>query len=202
MASEYSIKINRRDGALEITAPDGPWVDAKLQELTSVYTDPLPADPPENGTPDSGPSTKRAKRARAAASPPAPSDDATPPTPTKVRRRNGRPSKNPELEPKLTRDVLTKLQTCIEERQVAWDKKQTHQAAIIATFLHDTIAWPGVDADDLYTVYRALGLDGPTNFRSLLQNATTRDKFFQGVTNGKFVLSLPGENFGRRKGSA
>jgi hypothetical protein len=202
MASEYSIKINRRDGALEITGPDGAWVDAKLQELTSVYTDPLPADPPDNGAPASGPSKKRAKRARNPASTSAPSDGTTPSIPTKARRRDGRPSKNLELEPKLTRDVLTELQTYIQERQVAWDKKQTHQAAIIATFLHDTIAWPGVDADDLYTVYRALGLDGPTSFRSMLQNATTREKFFQGATNGKYVLSLPGENFGRRKGSA
>jgi hypothetical protein len=200
MACEYSIKINRRDGALEITGPEQSWVDAKLQELQTVYMDPLPDA--EDGAESSTPSNtgKRAqRRPTKKAAPPVGGSESAPKPKAATRRRSGRPKRNPDLEAVLTREAKEGLQEYIHERQAAWDKKQTNQAVIIATYLHDELDWTGVDENDLYTVYRALGLDGPTNFRSVLQNAYNRDKFFSGMEEGKYSLSLPGENFARNK---
>lgn len=200
MATDFSIKINRRDGALEISGPEQAWVDSKLTELSAVYLSPLPAVP-EDGDDSGGgprPTQPRAKRP-SKAKPVNNSGNGTDGTakPNRPRRSGGRPQRNPELESKLTREVLHKFMAYIEERQGAWDKKQTHQAAIIATFLEDELGWQGINEDDMYTVYRSLSMDGPTNYRSMLQNAYGRDKFFTGTNDGRYSLSIGGEKFGR-----
>lgn len=200
MTPDFRIRINRRDGALEIAGPERDWVDAKLAELSDIYMQPLsnvtegresswsevPTKP--NARPGTGRQlTGTNKRNTSGA----------PSKPTSARRSAGRPQRNPDLETKLTREVVQKFTDYIDERKAGWEKKQTHQAAIIATFLEDELRWSGVDEDDLYTVYRALSLDGPSNFRSMLQNAYGRDKFFTGMNDGKYTLSLVGEKFGR-----
>lgn len=200
MPTDFSIKINRRDGALEISGPERDWVDAKLAELSDVYTGPLPDVSEGDANSDAKRSTTKHRPKRA--NKPKTTENAdgkgdAPANQKRARRSGGRPQRNPELEVKLTRDLLHKFNEFIEERRAAWDKKQTHQTAIIATFLEDEIGWPAIDEDDLYTVYRALSLDGPTNYRSTLQNAYGRDKFFTGITDGKYTLSISGEKFGR-----
>jgi hypothetical protein len=200
MTQDYSIKINKRDGALEIAGPSQEWVDAKLAELNGIYTTPL--EPGGEGAQDSrrGPAAPRPRSRRGEA----PRDkgakaapEETGSAPRRARRSGGRPQRNAELEARLPRDLLEKFSTYIEARKAAWDKKQTNQMAIIATFLEDEIGWTGIDEHDAYTVYRALGIEGPTNYRSTLQNAYGRDRFFSGMDDGKYSLSMPGEKFGR-----
>lgn len=200
MPPDFSVKINRRDGLLEVVGPEQDWVDRKLAELSEVYSSVLPHVTEDGGhSGQSGGSVQRSSR-RTSKPKSASSKDGAPDTasrPSRPKRSAGRPQRNPELEDKLTREVLHKFNDYIEERRGAWDKKQTHQAAIIATFLEDELGWPGIDEGDLYTVYRALSLDGPTNYRSMLQNAYGRDKFFTGINDGKYSLSIGGEKFGR-----
>lgn len=55
----------------------------------------------------------------------------------------------------------------------------------------------GVDTNDLYTVYGAMGERSPNNIRSQLVNARQRARYFSGVVDGKAMLSNAGENFAR-----
>jgi hypothetical protein len=190
MSDAYVVKISKGDVTVEVSAPDSSWVESKIDGLMSLVNS---AQIPAN----SGTSRRRSPR-RTPASPetgPAASAEGT----SRPRRtRTARPQRNVDLETRLNREAQIQLQEYIDARRQAWDAKQTHQAVIIATFLHDELSWPGVDEDDMYTVYRLLSLDAPSNFRSQLQNATNRDRFFMGSTDGKYTLSLAGENFARR----
>jgi hypothetical protein len=200
VSAGFSIKINRHEGALEIAGPEQEWVDAKLAELSEVYTSPLTAvsEGDDNSGPKKAPKRTRARSpARSTSSENTEGRTNAPAKPQRSRRSSGRPQRNPELEAKLTRQLLEKFAAYVAKRQAAWDKKQTHQTAIIATFLEDEINWTGIDEDDMYTVYRALSLEGPTNYRSTLQNAYGRDRFFTGINEGKYALSMAGEKFGR-----
>lgn len=205
MPDQYSIKINRRDGALEITGPEREWVDTKLEQLEAVYSAPL-HEP--NAEQLSAPDSSRERTRRRPKPRPATRKDQSengaqiPAKPARARRVPGRPQRNPELEAVLTREVQTDMKAYIDARSEAWAKKQTNQAAIVATFLRDEVEWPGLDEDDIYTVYRLLGLDAPGNLRSLLQNAYARDKYFTGMSDGKYTISLTGENFARKATNA
>jgi hypothetical protein len=90
-----------------------------------------------------------------------------------------------------------KLKDYIAARRKKWDGSQSAQAAIIATFVHDELGFPGVDQHDLYTVYTVMGERSPANIRSQLTNARQRARYFSGLSNGKMVLSHAGENFAR-----
>lgn len=200
MAAEFSIKINRRDGALEINGPEQEWVDRKLIELRDVYTGQLPSvsEAVTHSEPPVTQQTRRKGPARPTNMTKSGAADVSAEKANRPRRSGGRPQRNPELESKLTREVVERFMNYVAERQQSWDKKQTHQAAIIATFLEEELGWPGVNEDDLYTIFRLSGLEGPTNYRSMLQNAYGRDKFFVGAEDGKYKLSVAGEKFGRR----
>ncbi len=190
MGDEYGVKINRREGALEIVGPDKEWVDAKVEQLSSFLSQPVLAADDGNagrtGT-DSGRPQKLQQRKSA-------KDGAK--TNVERPRKRGRPTINEELRGQLKGDIAKELQQYIAHRQSAWDSSKTAQAAIIAGFLHEQLDIEGVDMHDLYTVYSVLG-ERPGNTRSQLINARQRTSYFGGMVNGKAPLSIAGENFAK-----
>jgi hypothetical protein len=184
--TEYSIKINRRDGRLEV-AGDKEWVDAKLQELADVYGD-LPTV--DNGDP--GTASKRRPKARATKT------STTGNTATKQprRRKSSRPQKNAELAGKLTSQVKRKLQEYRDARSTAFDKKAPNAVAIIAGALREELEITEVSEDDLYTVFSVMGWSAPNITKAVL-NAYSRDHYFGGATGGKRELTQAGESFAR-----
>ncbi len=180
MNDNYSVKINRVEGTVEISGGDKDWVADRLAELKDVLTtQPVPA--PKGSIP-TNPTTATI-------------------TPQKTRKKssNGssRASKNPDLIAKLDGDIKGKLVSYVRERQTNFDKSLPAQAAIIATFLQDELEWPGVDQNDMYTVYSVMGWPAPGNPRSQLNNAYVRNQYFEGMTDGKYTLSHKGENYAR-----
>lgn len=187
MSDSYLIRINRKDGALEVAAPEKAWVDEKLAELSAVFEswDPAGSQPEMEESP---PQPKRGE---------APARKVE--RKSRGRRTTARAEKNPELDVLLTKEVRDKFERYVSEREPSWSKSRSAQAAIIATFLADELDWPGVDPHDLYTVYTAMGYPTPGNMRSQLVNARQRDKYFRGIREGKAELSHAGENFARHE---
>ncbi len=191
--ADYVVRINRREGILEIEAPDKDWVSQQLEALAIVYERPPMepgAAPPSvragesapDGRSTAGSATARAvpRRRRAGAG-----------------RTQTRANRKPELEQKLTPDLRAALQAYVDERHSQWESK-TNQAAIIATFLMDHADWGGwIDADDLYTVYSVMGWPAPANFRSQINNARQRNGYFGGWVDARVQLTHAGEQFGR-----
>lgn len=194
--SEYAVRINSKDGAVEVTGPDKDWVDSKLEELKSVFTDYTPPDEGGTTTTTTAKKTSRRKKGAGASSTAMAENGATTPTP-KRRVTGGRSETNPELLSQLSSEVKKKFDAYVTARQKAWDASQTAQAAIVATFLHDELGWVGVDQHDMYTVYSAMGMKIPRNMRSQLTNARQRDRYFSNIVDGKAILSHAGENFAR-----
>jgi hypothetical protein len=194
-ATDYAVRINSKEGALEVTGPDKDWVDAKLQQLTAVFSD-YKGEPTGDDTgagrtaPTARKGPKKARPAQAAAP-----EAAT--TVKKKRATSARSQVNTELRDELTAEVKQELKQYIADRRKAWDGAQSAQAAIIATFLHDRLGVPGVDQDDVYTVYTTMGERSPGNIRSQLTNARQRARYFEGLSDGKMILSHAGENFAR-----
>src|SRR3954468_2993545 len=130
MADElYSVKINRRDGVVEITGPDKDWIADQLERLGVGYdgTQAPPADPP----PPSGAPTG--------------SDgggvidvqEVTPAKPAAKRRAKGgssRPIRVPELAEKLTPEVRKSIEKYVGERRSNFSDAM-REATILATFL-------------------------------------------------------------------
>jgi hypothetical protein len=202
MADDYSVKINAREGALEVTAPDRDWVDGKLDQLSPVYTSPLVDDEHASRQTDaeSEPAAKDpARSARGTRSSAGGQAEANGSSKTRRARSrsSGRPQVNPDLEEKLTTDVKESLRSYIDQRRRVFDKSQPAQAAIIATFLQDALGWEGINEDDLVTVYRAMGERPPKNLTSQLVNARQRAKYFSGVRDGRSELSFAGDRFAR-----
>jgi hypothetical protein len=191
MAAEYVVRVNRRDGVVEIEAPDKEWVAEQLDRLAVVYeqhpgaitgaphTNAPPTAPPTNGAPG------------------------TPAAPRRTRSgRSGRAARNPELEAKLTPDVRAQLQAWRDERENHWSQ-QPNQAVIVATFLMDVVGTDGsVDEDDLYTVFSVMGWPGPSNYRSVISNARQRKGYFGALVDGRSQLTHSGEQFGRHAAKA
>lgn len=189
MASEYSVRINRRDGIVEIEAPDKEWIAEQLDRLTVVYGEApggtsAPVQPSAPASRSEGPQAKAESGTK----------------PRKASRSSsGRASRKPELEQVLTPDLRAKLEQYIEERRAGGWKSKPGQAAIIATFLMDNVGWEGwIDPDDLYTVYSLMGItDAPSNYRSQLSNARQRNGYFGAWVDGRVQLTHSGERFGR-----
>ncbi len=179
----YAVKINIQAGTLEVAGPDGEWVDSQVDQLRDLLaatgsapkkaaraTGPAPKDPPN------GAGTAARRRARSA---------------------GGKAQMDEELRALLDRETTKKLGEYIEARRQAWEDSLSGQAAIIATFLQDEMDRPGIDPNDLYTIYTVMGERPPGNLRSQLTNARQRARYFGGVTDGKWTLSQKGENYGR-----
>jgi hypothetical protein len=183
----YSVKINRRDGAVEITGGDKAWIAEQLDKLAVVYTAELPTesnagieDSTTNGGNAGGTGTgtkRRRSRSKGGGG--------------GSRARNAGPSQVTE---KLDAGARKKLEAYVAARDFKGTQKQ---AAIIAGFLQDELKFDGIDAADLTAVYDVMGWRKPVNPRAVINNARTRDGYFRGWVGGKTHLSAGGENFAR-----
>jgi hypothetical protein len=184
VTDNYTVRINRSEGLVEVTGDDKEWVAEIVEKLAPVYT-----------------------AAPAIASSPHPDENSQPTlndvlqtaTKTKTKTRRGgstRASRNSALEAKLTNDVKAKLQAWRDARATNW-KKQQNQMAIVSTFLLDELDWKQIDEDDIYTVFSIMGWPIPGNPRATLNNARERAGHFGPWSGGKLELSHTGENFGR-----
>jgi hypothetical protein len=191
MTADYAVKINRSDGVLEVTAPEKEWVDAKIEQLTPVISE-APAPRAHAGA------TQKPRAARKRTRDAATEDGrAGSEAPTRRRGNGGRPKINEDLRAQLTSDVRGRLKEYIDARRAKFDGGLSAQAAIIAGFLQDDLGYPGIDHDDLYTVYTDMGERIPGNLRSQLGNARQRARYFGAISGGKYILSNAGENFAR-----
>jgi hypothetical protein len=173
MVDTYSVKINRQEGALEVTG-DKDWVSSKLNELKEIYSEYVP-QPKAESSGDILPTQSKKSPKRQAGT--------------------ARAQKNSELEAKLTKELKEKLAAYVSERQVSFDHSLPSQAAIIARFLQEELGWAGVDQHDMYTVYATMGWRSPGNPAAQLNNALSRNHYFSSITEGKYVLSHAGENY-------
>src|SRR4051812_49973786 len=117
----YTVKINRRDGAVEITGSDKEWIAEQLDKLAIVYNAEPAGEPGgrvDDATEGNPPVAQRRKpRARSGGG--------------GSRAKAGRPS--PVME-KLDPGARKELEAFVAERDFKGTQKQ---AAIIATFLED-----------------------------------------------------------------
>lgn len=193
MAGDFSVRINRKEGVVEIEGSDKEWIAAQLERLAVVYE----SSPESARVQEPAPS---AKDAASAASDTKKGGGATKPVAARGRkasRGSGRTSRDPELEKALTPELRASLQAFVDERKKAW-KNKASQAAIIATFLLDNLQSDGwVDDSGLYTIYSVMGWPAPSNFRAQVDNGRNRSGYFGGWTNGRVQLTHAGEQFGR-----
>ena len=187
--SDFIIRINRREGSLEISGEDKTWVDGKLIQLEYVYKEvPVSATPPVATlavNPVSATPTPKSSSAKNAES--------------KIARKASSakcPEINNELKDKLSGEVLAKLNTFITERDKAYGSSLPAQAIIIAIFLEDELGWNGIDKHDLFTVYRQLGT-ASGNTDAQLRNAYARNHYFSNIEAGKYMPSASGDTFAR-----
>jgi hypothetical protein len=180
----YSVKINRRDGVVEIAGADKDWIAAQVDKLAIVYSE----QPPDI---ESGPDTSGEGKA----------------SPVQAPRQRRRPRKNPasvgpkekpdsQLAEKLTTEAHGKLEEFVSARRDHFTSKQD-QAAIIATFLQDVLEIEGISAAELSHVYEVMGWRAPVNPRAVINNARERNKYFRGWQDGRAALTVTGLNFGR-----
>lgn len=187
--TDFIVRINRRDGSLEVSGEDKKWVDEKITQLEYVYKD----------------SPKMTPLAQPVSHTPAPAASDSAKTEVKTSRKasaSKRPEINTELKAKLTRDVTAKLNAFITDRNKAYDSSLPAQAIIIAIFLEDELQWIGVDKHDLFTVYRELGT-ASGNTDAQLRNAYARNHYFSNIEAGKYIPSTAGDtfaHFGSRNG--
>jgi hypothetical protein len=189
--SDFIVRINRREGSLEISGEDKSWVDGKLTQLEYVYKEvpavvAVPASIAAQQPVAVGVSTTKAGGTTKVAEP------------RTTRKASGgkRPEINDELKDKLTREVIAKLNSFIAERDKAYNSSMTAQAIIIAIFLEDELNWKGVDKHDLFTVYRQLGT-ASGNTDAQLRNAYARNHYFSHIEAGKYMPSGSGDTFAR-----
>lgn len=183
MDDKYRIKVNiGNDLLIEVSGNDKAWVESQFEKLKTANLTPF-TTPVKQG--DSGGALSSSKLST---------------RPTAKRRGSSttsRAQRNPELEDKLTVEMRNKLQAYKDSRSSNFKSSFVSQAVIIATFLYDELDWQSVDHDDLYTVYAAMGWKQPGNFRSTLNNARARNKYFSGMKDEKYILSHTGENYAR-----
>lgn len=187
-ASQYNVIINMREGLLEVSGPEKAWVDAKIDQLQPLLSEVASVSP--TASPSSAGKRTKPKRGAVDA-------EASVPPLRRVRGTGGRSGVNADLRARLDPDTKRKFREFIGARRKAWDRSQSAQAAIIATFLHDELGMAGVDQHDIYTAYTVMGERSPANIRSQLTNARQRARYFSGSSDGKMVLSHAGENFAR-----
>lgn len=179
----YNVKVNRRDGVVEITGTDKAWIAEQLDKLSVVYTDEPPsetdaaevADEPKTTT------TKRTKRRG---------------TKKKAGATKKKVKQASEVPDKLTEPMQKKLEQFKEARKDHFSSRQD-QAAIIATFIEDELKLDGTSAEDLGEVYEIMGWRAPVNPRAVINNARDRNNYFRGWSKGRAPLSVTGKNFGR-----
>lgn len=187
----FSVKINAHEGVVEIDGDDKEWIAAQLDKLAVVYATPHGAarrhDKPQ-------PEPERQEQAKNGSD----STGSSGASGRRPRRGGGgnRVAQNPDLAALLTKETKQSLETYRTERDSHW-KTDPAKITIIATFLQDELHWPGVDTRDLYTVFNVMGWPAPRNINATIGNARLRYQYFGGEKDGKYELTLKGENFGR-----
>jgi hypothetical protein len=181
----YSVKINRREGVVEIVGSDSAWVAEQLDKLSPVFTDAIddgggadesPSDRGSGGGSGKSRRTTARRRARTGVTPAA---------------------SGPDLEEKLTEPLQKKLEQFKAKREANFTSRQ-QQAAIIAYFLEDEAGFSdGISAEDLGAVYEVMGWRAPVNPRAVINNARDRNGYFRGWVGGRAKLSVAGRNFAR-----
>ena len=190
----YSVKINRRDGLVEITGTDKDWIATQLDKLSVVYTADV-AEPDDGDTGDTGEgqgatSTRRRRAPRRSS------------TSTGARRGSSSSADDVKaLKEKLTDAKQTELKKYIDAREAKGHfKSKQDQAAIIASYLEDKLGYTdGINGFELAAVYDVMGRSEPGNPRAVINNARDRNKYFQGWSGGRTKLSAAGRNFGRHE---
>jgi hypothetical protein len=181
----YSVRVNRRDGIVEIAGPDKDWVADQLERLSAIYAE-LPPDDrkQQDGSADETNQAGTSKKKSPSVAKP------------RARRSGPKVPKGSELDEKLTKPVRAKLHSYQGERQPGW-RSHPDQAAIIASFLADEVDVHEIGPADLVAVYRAMGWPPPRDPTGTIKNAIGRKGYFSGRRGGKVELTPTGEHFGR-----
>jgi hypothetical protein len=187
----YTVKINRRDGIVEITGPDKDWIAEQLDRLAVVF-EPDPGDVQEEAISNDGGESKHSQIPKPKKLP-----DAEGESPAKRRGRGSGSSfkRNDDLVSKLVPETRQRLDAFVNERRAHF-KEATDQAAILAEFLQTELGFSGVTPSDLYTIYDVMGWRA-FNPRNALENAKVRKSYFSATGNGGYRLSHTGEVFAR-----
>jgi hypothetical protein len=197
----YSVKINRRDGALEITGPDKTWIAQQLERLAVVYEE----EPVGGALAQGSVSNDDGGATRETSSKPKPDKTTTAAGAARMPRRRGKGSgsrgkRNDELAQKLTAEIRASLEAYVDERRSNFSDGPS-QMAIIAAFLQTELGWDAVTPNDLYTIYDVMGWPGP-HPKAALDNAKARKNYFTSAGPGRYRLSHTGERFGRHEAKA
>lgn len=181
---DYVVRVNASEGIVEVSGPDRDWVSERLSQLEPVYAGRAPktADSSHSGSTGKSKSSNKSPAKRKGKS---------------KSGGSGRAHVVDAIKTSMTKEKRDSLKDFLAKREKAFNKNQQNQAAILATFLQDELDHDWNDHNDLYTLYSVMGIDAPGNPSAQLQNATERDKFFSGMTDGKRQLTHKGENFGR-----
>lgn len=164
---ESKLLVNFSTGQLEVTGSED-----LIREVYSDFKNQLgktrTATVPQSQNDEVGTSTK------------------TPPKkPSKARKSGGTGNVNPDLD-------TTGLENYFGQYDI---KKDAERALVFAIFLRDEKKNSDIDADAIYTCFFALKdqLKLP-NIDGLINNDTTRTKFFSRGENGELVVTRIGEN--------
>lgn len=179
----YSVRINRRDGIVEITGADKDWIAEQMEKLSVVYTD--PPHEPAQAAPALAKQDEAETRSRRST------------RPRKSAATGTQDKSQSAIHEKLTADAQKRLEEFMAERKARVTSKQD-QAAVIAFFLEEELAFEeGIDQHELAAVYDIMGWRAPVNPRAVINNARSRNNYFRGWVSGRTKLSVTGRNFVR-----
>lgn len=156
MAENYSVKINRRDGCIEVSG-DKEWVEAKLAEFADVLTAPFtPAEPDDRGaiTGPSQPTRPRRKRKAKSAA-------------------NGQPRETRRRATSVTRvkglDLAPKGKQSFDDFIAEKQPKSQHDRSTASVYyLSEVAEIAPVTVNHVYTCYRDQNWDMPPDLRTSL----------------------------------
>lgn len=188
MEGAYTIKLNRRDGSIEIVGDDKEWVAAQLDKAEVLLAAPAALMPTSSST-------------SASSSEQDGDNGGSAPTRGRAKTKAGggakvSSGKSTLVEERLTTEMHGKLEEWVAERKDHFESKQD-QAAIVAGFLEDVLGFDGIDQTDLISVYETMGWRKPVNMRAVINNARDRQAYFRGWVGGRARLSVTGQNFAR-----
>lgn len=178
MAGNYTVKINRRDGAIEVSG-DREWVDEKLAELADVYSASAIETPNRDQKPNRQPPRQRRKSKT--------TGDDVEKTP---RRRSGSPSrvKGLDLAPKGKKS----FEAFVAEKQ---PRTQDDKNAVSVYYLSEIAQITPVTMEHVYTCYRDRAWAVPTDVANSLQVTASRKGFIDTTDMDDIRLEPRGTNY-------
>ncbi|HVH50794.1 MAG TPA: hypothetical protein VM690_01505 [Gaiellaceae bacterium] len=181
MSDTYTIKINRRDGAIEASG-DKEWVEEKLAQFADVFSEPL-VDPPGKER-VRGPARASGKRASKKDT-----NGAKKPT----RRRTGSPARVKGLD--LAPHGKQSFAEFVAEKQPA-NKDDQNVASVY--YLTEIAEISPVTVDHVFTCYRERGWDLPVDLKNSLQVTASRKGFIDTADMDEITLEPIGLNYVER----